>query len=332
MFAAISPYHLTTREPPAMAALLLAELVVTFLPSPKGMREGGTREAIERAAAESPEYLRCMEIWAWSGPLWERGVLASALDDGDDALGDLHTAWTMLCEDERYAALRPLARLGLFETEGDFLDEVSRDLLRGGSDPGISLPLDAGIDRFAARRGLVVMRSHPTSVAQKAEKHLGRRVFAVAVPILLQASAARLVEVRELLADELEELAEAVGEIAGVVAQHEDVRDDPMLVERVEHAARAYTHAFACERSTITAGRRDELHVIERVTSISAVSLPVDAVLRSGVSAMRSLSDSRPRRDRGGEQAIETMPVLADTLGRSRVLSLVVKPLGVRRA
>ncbi len=331
MFAVVSPYHLTTREPPAMAALLLAEHVVTFMPSPRGTR-GGTREAIEEAVTQSPEYLRFMETWAWSSPLWEQGVLASALEDGDDALGDLHTAWRHLCEDERYAPLRPLARLGLFETEGDFLDEISRDLLRGGSDPGISLPLDAGMDRFAARRGLVVMRSHPTSVAQKAEQHLGTRLFAVAVPILLQASAERFVAVRELLADELEELADAVSAIAGSVAQQEDVRDDPSLVERIEHAARAYAHAFECERSTITAGSRDELHVIERMTSISAVSLPVDAVLRSGVSAMRSLSDSRPsRQSRSRSQGVETMPVLADTLGTNRVVGLVVKPLGVRR-
>ncbi|VAX36293.1 hypothetical protein MNBD_PLANCTO03-549 [hydrothermal vent metagenome] len=326
MFAAISPYHLTTREPPAMAALLLAERAVTFLPSPRG-----SREAVEQAVAESPEYLRFMETWAWSGPLWERGVVASALDDGDDALGDLHTAWKHLCEDERYAPLRPLARRMLFETEQDFLEEISRDLLRGGSDPGVSLPLDAGIDRFAARRGLVVMRSHPTSVAQKAEQHLGQRVFAVAVPILVQASAERLLETRERLADELEDLADAVGEVAEVVAQQEDVRDEPALIERVEQTARAYAHAFACERVVITAGRREELHVIERMASISAVSLPVDAVLRSGVRAMRSLADGRSRRSCDESPAVETMPVLADTLGRKRVLSLVIKPLGVRR-
>lgn len=326
MFAAVSPYHLTTREPPAMAALLLAERGFTFMPAPRG-----TREAIEQALAESPEYLRFMETWAWSMSLWEHGVLASALDDGDDALGDLHTAWLMLRDDERYAPLRPLARTGLFETQREFLDAISRDLVRGGPDPGVSLPLAAGIDRFAARRGLVVMRSTPTSVAQKAEQRLGRRVFAVALPILLQASAERLIEVRGLLAEELEDLAGAVGAIAGVVARGDDVRDDPSLVEGVEHAARAYAHAFECERETITAGHRDQVHVIERMTSISAVSLPVDAVLRSGVSAMRLLSDNRRRGGRATAQAVETMPVLADSLGASRVLSLVVKPLGTRR-
>jgi hypothetical protein len=325
MFAAVSPYHLTTREPPAMAALLLAERAITFMPSPRG-----TREAIEQAVAESPEYARFMETWAWSMPLWEHGVLASALDDGDDALGDLHTAWRMLAEDERYAALRPLARSGLFEDQREFLDAISRDLVRGGPDPGVSLPLAAGIDRFAARRGLVVMRSAPTSVAQRAERHLGERVFAVAMPLVLQASAERLIEIRSILAEALEPLADAVGGVADVVAQGDDVRDDPSLVEAVEHAAREYAFAFERDRGVITAGRRDELHVIERMTSISAVSLPVDAVLRSGVSAMRSVAGGRRANRHDTTQAVETMPVLADSLGTSRVLSLVVKPLGVR--
>ena len=304
-----------------MAAMLLAERAVTFMPAPRG-----TRDEIEQAAAGSPEYVRFMETWAWSMPLWEQGVLASALDDGDDAMGDLHTAWKLLGDDERYAPLRPLSRTGLFETQGEFLDAISRDLLRAGSDPGISLPLAAGVDRFAARRGLVVMRSAASSVAQKAEQRLGKRVFAVAMPILLQASAERLLEVRGLLADELEEWSEAVRDIALAIGQDEDPGDDPSLLERVEHAARALAHAFEHEREAITAGGRDELHVIERMASVTAVRLPVDAVLRSGVSAMRSLSGGRPRRESG--RAVQTLPVVADALGARSVLSLVIKPLG----
>ncbi|MBK7404836.1 MAG: hypothetical protein IPJ41_09435 [Phycisphaerales bacterium] len=321
MDAALSPYHLTTREPPAMAALLLAERTVTFMPAPRG-----SREAIEQAAAESPEYLRFMQTWEWSMPLWEHGVLGTALD-GDDALGDLHTAWRQLSDDERYAALRPLARTGLFETQREFLDAISRDLLKGGPDPGISLPLAAGIDRFAARRGLVVMRSSASSLAQKAEAQLGRRVFAVALPILAQASASKLLEIRSLLADELEELADAINEIAQLVSSGDDPADDPGMLARVEHASRAFAHAFDCERDAVFAGDRNDLHMIERMTSVTAVSLPVDAVLRSSASAMRSLSGGAKSRRPAG---LQTLPVLADALGARRVLSLVVKPLGER--
>lgn len=320
MFAAVSPYHLTTREPPAMAALLLAERAVTFLPSPRG-----SREQIELAAASSPEYVRFMETWSWSMPLWERGVLTSALDDGDDALGDMHTAWQQLADDERYSPLRPLARRGLFESQGEFLDAISRDLLRGGPDPGISLPLAAGVDRFAARRGLVVMRSAPISIAQKAEQCLGRRVFAFAAPMLAQASAERMLAVRDLLADELEELSLAIAEVSDLVANGSEPEDERDAAGRVELAARTYADAFARSDAAIGQGKGDELHVIERMATFTAFSLPVDAVLRSGVSAMRTLTR---RGRRSGPVAVETAPVLADTLGGRRVLSVMVKVLG----
>lgn len=309
-----------------MAALLFAQRAVTFMPAPRG-----TREEIEQAAAASPEYVRFMETWAWSMPLWSSGVLGSALDDGDDALGDLHTAWTQLASDERYAALRPLARTGLFETQSEFLDAISRDLVRGGPDPGISLPLAAGIDRFAARRGLVVMRSAPQSVAQRAEQALGRRVFAFAVPMLAQASAERLLSAREILGEELDELTTAVDETAGLVAAESEPAEERDAVERVERAARAYADAFDRADEFLASGSRDELHVIRRMTTFTAVSLPIDAVLRSGVSAMRSLTSTRrARRTTTEGVAVETMPVLADSLGSKRVLSLVVKPLGER--
>ncbi len=312
-----------------MAALLFAQRVVTFMPSPRG-----TREEIEQAAAASPQYVRFMETWAWSMPLWAKGVLGSALDDGDDALGDLHTAWTQLASDERYATLRPLARATLFECQTEFLDVISRDLLRGGPDPGVSLPLAAGIDRFAARRGLVVMRSTPLSVAQKAEQKLGRRVFAFAAPMLVQASAERMLAAREILGDELDELTLAMGAVAELIAQSSEPPDEYDAVERIELAARAYADAFARAGEFIASGGRNELHVISRMATFTAVSLPVDAVLRSGVSAMRSLTNT-PTTRRAARRAtesvtVETMPVLADSLGSKRVLSLVVKPLGER--
>lgn len=310
-----------------MAALLLAARTVTFMPAPRG-----TREDVERAAAASPEYVRFMETWAWSMPLWNAGLLGSALDDGDDALGDMHTAWNQLANDERYASLRPLARTSLFECQAEFLDRMSRDLLRGGPDPGVSLPLAAGIDRFAARRGLVVMRSAPQSVAQKAEQKLGRRVFAYAAPMLAQASAERVLRARDILRDELEELASAMDDAARLVGDGSGPADERDAVERIELAARTYADGFARASGFILAGERDELHVIDRMATFTAVSLPVDAVLRSGVSAMRSLRGrgGPARAARADTATVETMPVLADTLGSKRVLSLIVKPLGER--
>jgi hypothetical protein len=59
MLIVASPYHLTTREPAAMAALLLARQVVTLLPTPlEGA--GSSREAMA-AARCVPTYRALVE-------------------------------------------------------------------------------------------------------------------------------------------------------------------------------------------------------------------------------------------------------------------------------
>src|SRR5262249_36163747 len=82
---AVSPYHLCTREVPAMAALTFGSSVVTLLPKPSG---GSSREAVREAAQRAPHYLRLMESWRWSGPAWEAGVI-SGLTDGEDCADEL---------------------------------------------------------------------------------------------------------------------------------------------------------------------------------------------------------------------------------------------------
>jgi hypothetical protein len=62
MLVAVSPYHLTTREPAAIAALLLADRVVTLLPGPD-------RRGAELAAERLPHYLDFVLTWEWSVPL-----------------------------------------------------------------------------------------------------------------------------------------------------------------------------------------------------------------------------------------------------------------------
>ena len=193
MLVALSPYHLTTREPVAMAALLLAERVVTLLPRP----DRGRDEA-ERTAERVPRYLDLMLSWRWSQALWEAGVICSSLD-GNEASGDVREAHAQIVAEDRFSRLRGLMRPELLETEERYLDAVAADLLKGGPDPAITVPLAAGIDRFAMRHGAAVARSTPSSIAQKAEAVLGHRVFAFVIPTLLQASAERMLEAREEL-------------------------------------------------------------------------------------------------------------------------------------
>lgn len=315
MIAALSPYHLTTREPAAMVALLLAERVVTMVPTPF---EGAERSHVEHAVARSPRYLALMESWRWSVPLWNAGVITGEID-GEDAGVEVRAACARLRDDDRFAPLRLLMREGVFDDERSYLDAVARDLLRAGPDPSITIPVAAAMDRFAAQHGMVVMRSLPMSVAQRAEQHLTERLFAFAMPILLQASAGRILEAREALGDSMGRLGLAIRAASVGEGSTLDVAD----------AARDAAHAFEPVRADLSRPCEDEddLHVIVGTASVTAVSMPVDAVLESSLAALRSFARAPTR----ATTDTTTLPAVRDPLAGERVVSLVVRSMGRRR-
>ncbi|GIK19134.1 MAG: hypothetical protein AMXMBFR77_03650 [Phycisphaerales bacterium] len=315
MIAALSPYHLTTREPAAMAALLLAERVVTMVPTPF---DGAERSHVERAVSRSPRYLDLMESWRWSVPLWSAGVITGDAE-GDDAADEVRTVCARLRDDEHLAPLRLLMRESLFDDERSYLDAIARDLLRAGPDPAISIPVAAAMDRFAALRGMVVMRSFPTSVAQRAEHGMAEKRFAFAMPLLIQASGERLLEAREALGSSLTDLGRTVRAAAFGEASALDVAD------AARDAARAFEPLHAdlarpCEDE-------DDLHVIIGTASVTAVTLPVDAVLDSSLAAFNSFAQTPVRTT----SEPSSLPALRDPLAGERVVSLVVRSMGRRR-
>jgi hypothetical protein len=286
MLIAVSPYHITTREPAAAAALLLARGVVTLLPAPF---DGRGRDQVEDVAARVPRYLEFMKSWRWTMPLWEAGVIRAGIH-GEDAVADVRAVCESIDADERFSRLRLFMRRELWDSEEGYLDAVARDLLKGGPDPGITVPVAAGLDRFATRHGLAVARSSPISVVQRAEERLGKRIFAVAVPVLLQAEGERLLEARDLLEPELEDLRLALEELADL---------DPLTANgelhsaqgRLMEASRAYAVAFEEHRETLTrVDDVDDLHVATGMVSLMGMMLPADAVLTSSMTAMRAIS------------------------------------------
>jgi len=311
MLVALSPYHLTTREPVAMAALLLAERVVTLLP-----RTGQGREGAEEAAERLPRYLDLMLSWRWSQPLWEAGVICSSLD-GSEAAADVREAHARIVGEERFSRLRGLMRPELLDTEERYLDAVAADLLKGGPDPAITVPLAAGIDQFAMRHGAAVARSSPFSIAQKAEATLGDRAFAFVIPVLLQASAERMLEAREELESELASLRDAI---------NEEVMSRPARrvrggSERLAEAVAAYSDAFERKRESLTEADEDGIRVIEGAVSVTGLMLPADAVLTSSLAALDVVKTGR------AEAAVDA-PAQPGSLDRPRFLALVVKVLG----
>jgi hypothetical protein len=239
-------------------------------------------------------------------PLWREGVLCGSLE-GEGFESDIADACRRIADEERFADLRPLIRAEVFEDPAEYVQAVAADLLKGGPDPALSVPIAAALDKFAARHGAFVARASATSIAQRAEEQLGAPVVSVGLPILLRASADRLLEARDRLACPLTELRAALN---GTEGGSSGVRE----------AAREYAAAFDAQRESLT--EPDDGHrAVAGTVMIGFRRLPVDAVLRSSVAAYRSA-----RGLRGSAPTATAVP--RDALVARGVLTMIVRPLG----
>lgn len=314
----VSPYHLTTREPPAMAWLLLATRVFTLAPGPRRERgSAASTAAAMDAASRAPTYAAMMSAWEWSKPLWRAGVLQSNLDH-DDASADVHAVNQRIAHDPAYLCLRTLMRAELLDDDTRYLEALARDLLKGGPDPALSLPLVAAIDRFASRHDMPVARAHPVSVAQRAEIGLGEAGAPLALPVLLQATAARLIHARQILEEPLAALRQALS-VGSAESDGLQLRD----------VASAYHIAFESRLSDVLDGAKDdEVRAIPGVVVLTPMTLPPNAVLASSVVAVETLAGSKSARANSGEIVATDSLVAVDPADRRPILTWLVKAMG----
>lgn len=307
MQCVVSPYHLTTREPPALAALLLASRVVTLLPGP--LEGAGDAKSAIAASARVPVFREFMKSWAWLEPLWKSGVIVAHVN-GDSPVGDMYDVGRRIATDHSLSPLRGFTHERLYDDERSYLGALAGDLLRGGPDPGISVPLAAGLDRFAARHNMTVARSAAFSVAQRAEARMGGHATTIIAPILVQACAVRIQHARAVLADALEELWAA-----------------PPSARSAAWAR--YADTFGRRREEVLEGcREDEVRAIEGAAAITLMTLPGNAVLRSSLEAMAAVGPSRDRH----LATEDRLPALYDALDNTTVDVMIVRMLGARRA
>lgn len=296
---ALSPYHLTTREAPAMAALLLAGRVCTVLPVPL---QGETKESIREAMNHSPRYRRLLANWLALAPLFDAGIITT-LATNDDPITRVRAAADRISSEEPWDPIRVFARRELFSDADHYLDAFSADLLKGGPDPGIALPVCAGLDAFAVDHGIPVVRAghaamvtgRPAgqqagsggSLAQQAEARLGEQLFSVGLPILKQAGARALASARSALRPQLTDLRDAVeaGSLSPSAAGATGIR----------RAGAAYSAAF--KRTFEGKLNRDDeggRRLLPAFVSLTARRLSPDAALISSVAAFHRASGAAP--------------------------------------
>jgi hypothetical protein len=320
----ISPYHLTTREPPAMAALLLASQACTLMPAPL---QGADQEHVRAAAERVPRYLRFMESWRWTLPLWSAGVL-SAGEAGDDVAEEIRAVCERIRRDERLAPLRAFVREDMYADPDRYLDAVAADLLKAGPDPGVSVPVAAGLDRFAARHDMVVSRSGAASFVQRAEERLGQRLGAVAIPIITQGEGGVILQAVSLLEESLSPLREALASVAALsVGNREAARAGS---EHLRLAAREFETEFADRRAEIRAlGASDDIRVIDGHVTVTLLRLPADAALDASLAAVRAAVKGLAAVAAGGSRVPGSdLPVPLREACAGPVTAMVVRPVG----
>lgn len=279
----VSPYHLSTRETVAMAALLIADRVVTMLPAPDPL----TRQSVRAAIRRHPSYLRLLESWRWSSPLWHAGVVSASWEHqiaSDDAVA----AANRISRDDAWGPLRTVMTSGAMRQDEEYLERFSEDVLKGGPDPSFGLPIASGVDAFSTRHAMLAARSGPSaaagaggSVTQRAEALIGTTTCAVAVPVLLRAGGQAVLRARAEFEPELGALRAAIADSCGQGAKG---------ATAVRAAGAEYARAFEACRNDF-AGHDDERG--ERITtgyvSVTIRSLPHEASLRSAMSALRTV-------------------------------------------
>ncbi len=283
LILAVSPYHLTLREPPAMASLLIADRVVTARPVPS---DGTDREAVERMTRLAPNYRALLESWRWSVPLWQEGVIAAS-HSGEALIDAVEQTRDRIRHEPAFGPLKDLMREERVREPHEYLNALCADLLKGGPHPGLSLPMAAGIDLFAATHGVPSARSHPESVARKAEARLATKRGTVAVPVVLQGSAAHVLTLRRVLAPSLATLRSAVLALAGAPGP------DPDALESLRDAAESFGAAYERAAGDV-AQDPDDVRRVDGYVTLSVHELPVSAVLRAGLNAARQLGGSLP--------------------------------------
>jgi hypothetical protein len=342
MQAVVSPYHLTSRDSAAMAALLLADEVITLLPTPPspptgavrsgtspaqtepGDPGGETREGLTTALAACPRFGRVLRSWLELAPLFEAGVVRT-LVGRHDAMHDVRGAAARIDHQRELESLRPFVHDETLGGSMDGLDALCADLLKGGPDPGIALPVIAGLDALALRHRLVAVRAgagggggtgrgggggvEGGSLTQQVEARLGRTVASFGVPIIAAGSGRTIMNLRQGMATELARLGTAIDEAwsggTGSAA----------LGTSLRAAAGEVTRAFRRHAPQVIS-RDDDLgrRVTEVFVSVQLRLLPADAAYRAAILAMgRTMPPTLPIESKVSNTAAADLRVMVVT-------------------
>jgi len=310
MHAVISPYELQPLTPGASAALTLCDSVTTLLPGPD-------TADITAARDHAPRFRQLLDAWSWTTPLW-RSTLLRPTYNAESPLSDIRDTCRRILDTPALASLAPLISATRFENPDEYLDAVCRDLLRGGADPSISIPLAAGLERFAARHQLLLFATPAGSVSGRLESRAARPLFKLKLPLIAAQSATAIDFLRNNLAAPIATLRRIIDALPSQIASSPTI--PPAALQALDDAQASYTAAFnaSLEPLSILTRKSDREAKVGLFASLTCVALDPDASLLATARAAQALSPGK---------TAPSSPPPTDALARPRSLAIHVRPL-----
>lgn len=234
----LSPYEIERSSEAACAALLLCADEAGVLVMNPGPFEPRGAEAARDLALRAPTFGRLLDRWRWTGAPWRSGLLRSA--GTGRALADaIERSRAELHADPALAPLRGLLSHDATDDEARFVEAVSLDLIRGGADPAISLPLVNAAERLAIESESAIACGEASGMIWR-PRLTGSEALSLSIPIIVGADGEDLMRWRAALDEPLASLRAALHDAMGAI------RAGALNGERTSArlAAESYAHAF----------------------------------------------------------------------------------------
>lgn len=312
----LGPYDLVSPSAASAVALTLGAEecgVITLAPAPL---EGAGSAAVRLASDNAPRFLQLLDSWRWTAPLWRSGLLCADCD-GESPLEEIRLACARIGADPQAAPLRALGGAGLFSDPDTYLETLSRDLLRGGGDPSVSIPLLAGIERFAARHGLPLVRLAGSSIAARLDKRSALTLARFTVPSIVGAAPVAYLETRRLLSTPLGALRSALQALIALTPT-EAATHAPRLTERCA----VYADAFSASARRVldaSAHAGEPARLAEIAVTVSLA--PAGASFEAASRAAESFAPGTGRGSRHSRARMEAGPTTELNLPRMVVFT-----------
>lgn len=300
----LSPYDLTHRAPGVMAALLVADAAATIVPVARAWTSGDPEAAVE----ESPALGRVFEAWRWAAPLWGAGVLGPMDAAGRSSVELVRSAAEEVADARTHPVLARLAGRKDVHDLTRLAEDLCLDIVRGGRNPGLTVPVGAALERFAAESGWPVVLCPTGTMVGGIEHKLAMPIAGLDLPAPVGAGGEALVVVRERMADVLESVRAAWAELMGAIRGGGTSADIAEIERQALGPAGEAVCAAAAELADPGArGRASEWTMVRWTVA----ALPANAMVRAAEIAAGQVSGAARGEGGGRAGAIERAGALA---------------------